>query len=282
MKLSKNTLIKISVGVLSLFFILGMSISYKLYGNSELGMQYTFGNGLAFFFLILTIISLCAALIFIVIGLIKKVRKLPAKKSLLTSIILFLTSVISIIILLFTITKVTNMEEEYQAIQAQKKKEADYLIAAASFYNDIETFRYSASYVLSEYSTTWSKAIDQRNDFNNALRSKRTEIDGTVATVDTFYSNMGTDLKLVSEAAKEQPNKYKETYEEYKKIYGIITALNEQAQSPSGSLITFNQNVNTLIQEYKKAVGNINIAITDEIKSKANELNPTDKNLSSN
>ncbi|EJR28381.1 MULTISPECIES: hypothetical protein [Bacillus] len=282
MKLSKNTLIKISVGVLSLFFILGMSISYKLYGNSELGMQYTFGNGLAFFFLILTIISLCAALIFIVIGLIKKVRKLPAKKSLLTSIILFLTSVISIIILLFTITKVTNMEEEYQAIQAQKKKEADYLIAAASFYNDIETFRYSASYVLSEYSTTWSKAIDQRNDFNNALRSKRTEIDGTVATVDTFYSNMGTDLKLVSEAAKEQPNKYKETYEEYKKIYGIITALNEQAQSPSGSLITFNQNVNTLIQEYKKAAGNINIAITDEIKSKANELNPTDKNLSSN
>lgn len=282
MKLSKNTLIKLSVGVLSLFFILGMSISYKLYGNSELGMQYTFGNGLAFFFLILTIISLCAALIFIVIGLIKKVRKLPAKKSLLTSIILFLTSVISIIILLFTITKVTNMEEEYQAIQAQKKKEADYLIAAASFYNDIETFRYSASYVLSEYSTTWSKAIDQRNDFNNALRSKRTEIDGTVATVDTFYSNMGTDLKLVSEAAKEQPNKYKETYEEYKKIYGIITALNEQAQSPSGSLITFNQNVNTLIQEYKKAAGNINIAITDEIKSKANELNPTDKNLSSN
>ncbi|EOO13297.1 MULTISPECIES: hypothetical protein [Bacillus cereus group] len=282
MKLSKNTLIKISVGVLSLFFILGMSISYKLYGNSELGMQYTFGNGLAFFFLILTIISLCAALIFIVIGLIKKVRKLPAKKSLLTSIILFLTSVISIIILLFTITKVTNMEEEYQAIQAKKKKEADYLIAAASFYNDIETFRYSASYVLSEYSTTWSKAIDQRNDFNNALRSKRTEIDGTVTTVDTFYSNMGTDLKLVSEAAKEQPNKYKETYEEYKKIYGIITALNEQAQSPSGSLITFNQNVNTLIQEYKKAAGNINIAITDEIKSKANELNPTDKNLSSN
>jgi ABC-type transport system involved in multi-copper enzyme maturation permease subunit len=100
-------------------------------------MQYTFGNGLAFFFLILTIISLCAALIFIVIGLIKKARKLPAKISLLTSIILFLTSVISIIILLFTITKVTNMEEEYQAIQAQKKKEADYLIAAASFYNDI-------------------------------------------------------------------------------------------------------------------------------------------------
>ncbi|WHY28768.1 hypothetical protein [Bacillus wiedmannii] len=277
MNLSKNTLIKVSVGVLSLFFILGMSIGYKLYGNSELGMSYTIGNGLAFFFFILTIVSLCAALIFIVIGLIKKVRKLPAKKSLVTSIILFLTTVISVIVLLFTITKVTNMEEEYQALQAQKKKEANYLVAAASFYNNINTFKYAASYVLSEYSTTWSSAIDKRQDFNNALNSKRTEIDGMITTVDTFYSNMGNDLKLVSEAAKEQPNKYKETYEEYKKIYGIITALNEQAQSPSGSLISFNQNVNALIQEYKKAAGNINIAITDEIKSKADELKPTDQ-----
>lgn len=39
-----------------------------------------------------------------------------------------------------------------------------------------------------------------------------------ITTVDTFYSTMGNDLKLVSEAAKEQPNKYKETYEEYKNI----------------------------------------------------------------
>lgn len=277
MNLSKNTLIKVSAGVLFLFFILGMSISYKLYGNSELGMSYTLGNGLSFFFLILTIVSLCAALIFIVIGLIKKVRKLPAKKSLITSLILFLTTVISVIVLLFTITKVTNMEEEYQALQAQKKKEANYLVAAASFYNNINTFKYAASYVLSEYSTTWSSAIDKRQDFNNALSSKRTEIDEMITTVDTFYSNMGNDLKLVSEAAKEQPNKYKETYEEYKKIYGIITALNEQAQSPSGSLISFNQNVNALIQEYKKAAGNINIAITDEIKSKADELKPIDQ-----
>ena len=277
MNLSKNTLIKVSAGVLFLFFILGMSISYKLYGNSELGMSYTLGNGLSFFFLILTIVSLCTALIFIVIGLIKKVRKLPAKKSLITSLILFLTTVISVIVLLFTITKVTNMEEEYQALQAQKKKEANYLVAAASFYNNINTFKYAASYVLSEYSTTWSSAIDKRQDFNNALSSKRTEIDEMITTVDTFYSNMGNDLKLVSEAAKEQPNKYKETYEEYKKIYGIITALNEQAQSPSGSLISFNQNVNALIQEYKKAAGNINIAITDEIKSKADELKPIDQ-----
>ena len=116
------------------------------------------------------------------------------------------------------------MEEEYQALQAQKKK-ASYLVAAASFYNNINTFNYAASYVLSEYSTTWSNAIDKRQDFNNALSSKRTEIDGMITTVDTFYSTMGNDLKLVSEAAKEQPNKYKETYEEYKKYTGLSRRL---------------------------------------------------------
>lgn len=282
MKLSKNTLIKIGVGVLSLLFMLCIYRSYTLYGNGELGMNYMLGNGIAFFLLFLTIISLCAAVIFIIIGLIKKIRKVAAKKVFITSIILFLTSVISILIFLFTISKVTNIEKEYQAIQVQKKKEADYLKAAASFYNTIETFEYSASYVLSEYSTTWSNAINNRSDFNTALRSKKKEIDHMVVAVDVFYNGMGRDLRLVSEAAKEQPSKYKETYEEYKKMYGIVTALNEQSQSPSGSLITFNQNVNTLIQEYKKSAGNINIAISNEIKSKANELKPTDKNLSSN
>lgn len=72
-----------------------------------------------------------------------------------------------------------------------------------------------------------------------------------ITTVDTFYSTMGNDLKLVSEAAKNSLISIKKPMKNIK-IYGIITALNEQAQSPSGSLISFNQNVNALIQEYKK------------------------------
>lgn len=42
-------------------------------------------------------------------------------------------------------------------------------------------------------------------------------------------------------------------YEEYKNIYSVVTALNEQVNSPTGSLISFNQNVNSLQQEYKKS-----------------------------
>lgn len=76
---------------------------------------------------------------------------------------------------------------------------------------------------------------------------------------------MKEQLKLVSEASKEHPK-------EYKKIDNIITALNEKMSSPTGNLISFNQNVNASIQEYKKAQGSVDIANTDEIKSKAEQI----------
>ncbi|WP_441006709.1 hypothetical protein [Bacillus cereus] len=76
---------------------------------------------------------------------------------------------------------------------------------------------------------------------------------------------MTEQLKLVSEVSKEHPK-------EYKKIGNIITALKEQMSSPTGNLISFNQNVNASIQEYKKAQGSVEIANTDEIKSKSEQI----------
>ena len=168
----KNTLIKIGVGVLSLLFMLCIYRSYTLYGNGELGMNYMLGNGIAFFLLFLTIISLCAAVIFIIIGLIKKIRKVAAKS------FYNIYNTISYISYInpyfpFHYIKSNEYRGRISGYSSSKEKEADYLKAAASFYNTIETFEYSASYVLSEYSTTWSNAINNRSDFNTALRSKK-------------------------------------------------------------------------------------------------------------
>ncbi|WP_392388099.1 hypothetical protein [Bacillus wiedmannii] len=82
---------------------------------------------------------------------------------------------------------------------------------------------------------------------------------------DIPHTEMKQQLKLVSEASKEHQK-------EYKKIDNIITALNEQMSSPTGNLISFNQNVNASIQKYKKAQGNVEIANTDEIKSKSEQI----------
>ncbi|WP_412674905.1 hypothetical protein [Bacillus mobilis] len=82
---------------------------------------------------------------------------------------------------------------------------------------------------------------------------------------DLLHTNIKKQLKLVSGASKERPK-------EYKKIDNIITALNKQISSPTGNLISFNQNVNASIQEYKKAQGSVEIANTDEIKSKSEQI----------
>lgn len=51
-------------------------------------------------------------------------------------------------------------------------------------------------------------------------------------------------------------------------MYGTITSLKEQTESPSGTLVTFNQNANMLLQEYKKYKGNIDVAVSEDIKMK--------------
>lgn len=282
MKLSRKTLILISVAVLSLVFIIGLFRSYSLHGDAGFGLGYILGNSVAITFTFLVIITFVISLGFLINGIVKSIKKMEAKKSFITSAILFGASVVSLIVLATTVSALANIQEDYQKAEAQKKQEAEYLTSAATFYTEIDSFEFFATQVLSGYSTAWSDAINNRRDFNAAISSKKEESKVMISGANVLYESMGKELKVVSEAAKEQPNKYKEVYEEYKKIFEIVTALNEQVQSPSGSLITFNQNANSLIQEYKKVAGNINIVITDEIQTKAKEIKASYTSKNSN
>ena len=62
--------------------------------------------------------------------------------------------------------------------------------------------------VLPEYSDTWSKAIDNRRDFNIAVNAKKKSYDSMISQASVIYSDMEGQLKTVSEAAKENPDKY--------------------------------------------------------------------------
>ena len=129
-----------------------------------------------------------------------------------------------------------------------------------------------ADLVLPQYSQAWSKAIDDRRDFNIAVNAKKNSNDTIISQAAVIYNDMEGQLKTVSEAAKENPDKYKELYDEYKKMYGTITSLKEQTESPSGTLMTFNQNANMLFQEYKKYKGNIDVVVSEDIKSEVEKL----------
>jgi len=187
-------------------------------------------------------------------------------------------SVIGFIVIIIALVSMNMVQKNSEETEKQKKKEANNIASAAAFYIATETMDMISEDVLSGYSTTWSNAINNRKDFNLAIAEKKKSFDKTIDTVSSTYIGMEMSLRELSEAAKEQPEKYKELYEEYKKMYSTITALKEQMESPSGTLITFNQNANELLQEYKKTKGNIDVIISDEIKGKIIKVKEEVKN----
>ncbi|AMR82807.1 hypothetical protein [Bacillus thuringiensis] len=280
MKISNKMFILISIGILTLLFIRGLYNSIK-FGDSEYGTGYVLGQAIGGTLAWFSIITLIAALIFLIMAFINKKKNNETKPLFVKSAISFGTSIASFVVLFVIIFITMGIENDHKAVAQEQKKESEYVMAAANFYNNIDSFEWFSTTVLSGYSTTWSEAINNRKDFNAEIISKKTESDKMIKHADLLYSEMGQQLKVISEATKEHPEQYKELYEEYKKIYSIVTALNEQVNSPTGSLISFNQNVNSLIQEYKKVKGNINIAITEDIKNKSEQIKEANTSTSS-
>lgn len=198
-------------------------------------------------------------------------------------IIGMLSLLVIITIVSINIVKLNVEKKEAAVLEAQKKRDDKYINAATEFYISAEAFEYVSANQLSTYSKSWSNAINNRTDFSLAVNTEIKNSATIITGITEMYNSMGENLKVVSKAANENPKKYKETYEEYKEVYGIITALNEQVKSPSGSLLKFNENVNTLLQDYKKVKGNIDIAIPNEIKKeiekrkRENQAGPSNK-----
>ncbi|MEB9683476.1 hypothetical protein BK742_26335 [Bacillus thuringiensis serovar pingluonsis] len=269
MKISNKMFVWVSIGILAILFIRGIYNSIK-FGDSKYGMAYVLGQAVGGTLAWFSIIALFASIVFLIIGLINKKRKKPI---FMKSAITFGIAIVSFVILFIVIFVSMNIENEHKKIAEEKKKESEYLMAAANFYNDIESFEMYSTLVLFGYSETWSDAIKNQKDFNTELKLKKIESEPMIKRADLIYTEMGEQLKLVSEATKKHPDLYKDVYEEYKNIYSVVTALNEQVNSPTGSLISFNQNVNSLQQEYKKSKGDINISITDDIKRQSEKIN---------
>ncbi|PGT18611.1 hypothetical protein [Bacillus cereus] len=185
--------------------------------------------------------------------------------------------ILGAIVIIIALVSMNVLQKNAEEAEEKKKREAGYVQAAAEFYNNIELMGFVADVVLPQYSEAWSQAIDDRRDFNIAVNAKKKSLNSMVAQSSVIYSDMEEQLKTVSEAAKENPNKYEELYDEYKKMYGTITSLKEQTESPSGTLMTFNQNANMLFQEYKKYKGNIDVAISEDIKNEVEKIKEKNK-----
>ncbi|CAM4251129.1 MULTISPECIES: hypothetical protein [Bacillus cereus group] len=185
--------------------------------------------------------------------------------------------ILGVIVIIIALVSMNVLQKNAKEAEEKKKREASYVQAAAEFYDNIGLMGFVADHVLPQYSQAWSKAIDDRRDFNIAVNAKKKSNDTIISQASVIYNDMEGQLKTVSEAAKENPDKYKELYDEYKKMYGTITSLKEQTESPSGTLMTFNQNANMLFQEYKKYKGNIDVVVSEDIKSEVEKLKEKNK-----
>ncbi|MGH0485872.1 hypothetical protein ACQVPJ_15525 [Bacillus mycoides] len=188
---------------------------------------------------------------------------------------------LTLTIVSINVVKLNADKKQAAVLEAQKKRDEKYFSATYHFYDSTTAYDFISSSQLSTYSIVWKNAIQKQEDFSLAVNTEITKSSDTIQGLTNIYEKLGGNLKVVSEAAKEQPKKYKETYEEYKKLYGVITAIHEQVQLPSGSLLEFNKNINYLQQEYKKIRGNIEITIPDEIKKEHEKRIKENRNNSS-
>lgn len=113
-----------------------------------------------------------------------------------------------------------------------------------------------------EYSDTWRDAIDRRRNFSDAVNSKMAENKSRI-------NDLEEQKEVIDKLMKElnnPPNEFKKTHDKLLEIYGIYMQLYSQAKGPSGTLVSFNQNINRLQEDYFKASNELKI-LTPDIKT---------------
>lgn len=69
------------------------------------------------------------------------------------------------------------------------------------------------------------------------------------------------------ESLQSPPEGYEDTYKVLKELYGIYTELASQAQSPSGSLVSFNTNVDTTQSEFNRVFEEFLITAPKDVRN---------------
>ena len=92
--------------------------------------------------------------------------------------------------------------------------------AATEFYISAEAFEYVSANQLSAYSRVWSNAINNRTDFSLAVNTEIKDSATIITGITKMYNSMGENLKVVSEAANEEPKNIRKLTKGIKKFTG--------------------------------------------------------------
>lgn len=130
----------------------------------------------------------------------------------------------------------------------KENEKNSYLKNAQYFYDALLSNASECEDMTNEVRTIWSNAIDSRyGDFNTEINNYY----GKSTTIDKIESLTAMDLIIDNYMKKlaNPPQERIQLYDELKNAYETYKKLYSQATSPSGSLISYSQNVNSLISD---------------------------------
>ena len=155
----------------------------------------------------------------------------------------------------FSYQKYNSIQYDKKVALQQKKlkqlKEAQkvYNTAITDFQINSYTLYEKSSSILADYSDKWSMGIGS-GTMATMVNISQTINKANIEQMNDSFSKLSDTLKTISQAANEQSKQYQEAYNECKKQYTTLSAIMDQVNTPSGSYITFNQNVNELLQDF--------------------------------
>lgn len=126
-----------------------------------------------------------------------------------------------------------------------------------------------ATMMCANYSDVWNKAIDSNygiqvdghwaTDFNDAIRYKRASFDsdGSIKTLEDTKKHVDDNLRDLNLP----PEEFKESYEVLMKMHDAFAELISQGESPSGSLVRFNQSVDEMTDQLTKSSNELTIRL---------------------
>jgi hypothetical protein len=166
-------------------------------------------------------------------------------------------------------------QAELQAIaEAKAAAQAikDYHDSIDDVSRQIYNFAAESQNVLAKYSEVWHDAIFDKKvtingqarynsayDFNDAITFKKEELSADIVVI---QANVETAKKSLKDL-KNPPEGYSEAYNAVMELFDAANEMATQTQSPSGSLIEFNKNINALIADVKTYYDKFNLVLPE-------------------
>lgn len=114
------------------------------------------------------------------------------------------------------------------------------------------------------YSKVWREAIEDRDnrDFNDALSAQRAKFEFFDDIKDINQSK--ELIKSILQELNSPIDFYPEAHKKIVQLFGVYSQIHSLAESPSGSLTSYNMQINDLQNEYLKIINEISVSMPNK------------------